>query len=53
MFANEEFADAAMLGLEAKYPGISKKVQLKCHPSSGLFTLSFIDNERLRLDMEQ
>ena len=53
MFANEEFADVAMLGLKAKYPGISKKIILKCHPSSGLYTLSFIDTERLRLDLEQ
>ena len=53
MFANEEFADVAMLGLKAKYPGILKNVKLKCHPSSGLYTLSFIDIERLRLDMKQ
>ena len=53
VFANEEFADVAMLGLKAKYPGISKKIILKCHPSSGLYTLSFIDTERLRLDLEQ
>ena len=53
MFANEEFADVAMLGLKAKYPGISKKVNLKCHPSTGLYTLSFIDTKRLRLDLEQ
>ena len=53
MFGNEEFADAAMLGLKAKYPEISKKENLRRHPSSGLFTLSFIDTERLRLDLEQ
>ena len=52
VFANEEFADAAMLGLKAKYPGICKKVNLKSHPSSGLYTLSFIDSERLRSDFE-
>ena len=48
MFANEEFADAALLGLKAKYPGISKKMNLRCHQSSGLYTLSFMDTERLR-----
>ena len=53
MFANEEFAGAAMLGLKAKYPGISKKENLRRHPSSGLFILSFFDTERLRLDLDQ
>jgi len=48
MFANEEFADTAIRGLKAKYPGISKKENLRRHPSSGLFTLSFFDTERLR-----
>ena len=53
MFANEEFADTAIRGLKAKYPGISKKENLRRHPSSGLFTLSFFDTERLRLKLEQ
>jgi len=48
MFANEEFAGVAMLGLKAKYPEISKKENLRRHPSSGLFTLSFFDTKRLR-----
>ena len=52
MFANEEFAGVAMLGLKAKYPEISKKENLRRHPSSGLFTLSFFDTKRLRLDLD-
>ena len=49
VFTSEEFADAAILGLKRKYPRISRKVDLKRHPSSGLYTLSFIDTDRLRL----
>ena len=52
MFGNEEFANAALLGLKAKYPGIFKKADLVRHPSSGLFTLSFTDTERLRFDID-
>ena len=52
MFANEEFADTAMLGLKAKYPAIMKKENLRRHSSSGLYTLSFIDTERLRSEFE-
>ena len=51
MFASEEFVEAAIMGLKGKYPGISRKgdLHLKRHPSTGLYTLSFIDTERLRL----
>ena len=50
MFASEESVEAAIMGLKGKYPGISRKVDLalKRHPSTGLYTLSFIDTERLR-----
>ena len=51
MFASEEFVEAAIMGLKGKYPGISRKVvdlNLKRHPSTGLYTLSFIDTERIR-----
>ena len=50
MFASEESVDVAIMGLKRKYPGISRKVDLnlKRHPSTGLYTLSFIDTERLR-----
>ena len=41
VFASEEFVEAAIMGLKGKYPGISRKVvDLKCHPSSSLYTLS-------------
>ena len=51
MFASEESVEAAIMGLKVKYPGISRKVDLdlKRHPSTGLYTLSFIDTDRLRL----
>ena len=55
MFASEESVEAAIMGLKGKYPGISRKVDLKVdlnlkrHLSTGLYTLSFIDTDRLRL----
>ena len=52
MFASEESVEAAIMGLKGKYPGISRKVvdlHLKRHPSTGLYTLSFEDTDRLRL----
>jgi len=48
VLTSEEFADAAILGLKRKYPRIPRKVDLMRHPSSGLYTLSFIDTDRLR-----
>jgi len=50
VFASEESVEAAIMGLKGKYPGISRKVDLdlKRHPSTGLYTLSFIDTDRLR-----
>ena len=52
VFASEESVDAAIMGLKGKYPGISRRVvdlNLERHPSTGLYTLSFIDTDRLRL----